>query len=126
MKKLFILITCISWSVISFGQARGIVDKKTKAFAVKAELADHYSVIGFAEPDRGSKKVILFSVFGNEVKDNPMNLPLGAYAETTALKEGERIEFDSESGPFVKLNFIHPDNSITPFYLARSFVKFSP
>ena len=125
MKSIFLICTLFFGINFAQAQTRGTIDKNTRLFTVKAALADKYSVIGYAEPDRKSQKMIIFSVYDNEVTDNPMNLPLGAYHETTGLKDGDHIEYDSEAGQFVKLNYIRSNKTITPFYIERGFIKFS-
>ncbi len=125
MKKLLVLVTILTLSItIGHTQTKAYVDKKTKEFYLTANIKQDHKIFGYALPDVKSKKLILFSVFTNDVKDNPYKLPLGAYYETSNLQEGDKIRFVSVAGEFVKLHFITKDKKITPFYIGRKYIVF--
>ena len=107
-----------------YPQTKAYVDKKTKEFYLVANIRQDHKFFGYSAPDTHSKKLILFSIFTSDVKDNPHKMPLGAYYGTNDLKQGDTISFVSEVGGFVKLNYASPGKPSVPFYVKRTNIVF--
>jgi hypothetical protein len=90
-----------------------------------ANIRQDHKFFGYDSVSAKAKKLILFSVFTSDVKDNPNHCPLGAYYQTSDLKEGDKIVFVSLQSSFVKLNYIAADKKITTFYVLKKFVVFT-
>ena len=119
------MITCISFiAVRSRAQTKGYADRSTKEFFLTGNIKYDDKIFGYTSPDTNSKKLILFSVFTNDVKDNPYKCPLGAYYETSNLKDGDKIEFVSVTKSFINLKYISSDKTIANFYTERKYIEF--
>ncbi|TFZ63115.1 hypothetical protein E4631_23505 [Hymenobacter sp. UV11] len=105
-------------------QTKAVINRKTKSFTLVANIREDHQIFGYAAPDVHAKKLILFSVFTNDVKDNPYHCPLGAYYQTSDLPAGDDIRFVAASGGFVKLSYAAPSQHATPFYIKQAFVSF--
>ena len=113
-----LLITCISFiAVRSRAQTKGYADRSTKEFFLTGNIKYDDKIFGYTSPDTNSKKLILFSVFTNDVKDNP-------YYETSNLKDGDKIEFVSVTKSFINLKYISSDKTIANFYTERKYIEF--
>ena len=123
MKKLLSTLLLALVSLTSQAQTKAHVDQKTKEFWLTANMRQDHEFFGYASASVGAKKLILFSVFTNAVKDNPYNCPLGAYYDTNGLKTNDKIVFVSADRAFVKLNYVSAAQEITPFYVQRRFVR---
>lgn len=53
-----------------------------RSFNVFADIHRDYSFFGYSKPDVTSDKLIIFSVFTDDVENNPLKLELGAYYGT--------------------------------------------
>ncbi|MGI4741192.1 MAG: hypothetical protein ACRYG7_38990 [Janthinobacterium lividum] len=125
MKKLCpILCFFLVATVTAHAQTKAFINRKTKSFSLVANIREDHQIFGYATPNVHSEKLILFSVFTNDVKNNPYHCPLGAYYETSDLKSGDDIRFVSESPTFIKLTYLNAAHQPTPFYVKREFVRF--
>lgn len=113
---LFILLSNSSYS-----QTKAFIDKETKQFHLVADIRKDHRIFGYSSPDTNSNKLILFSIFTNDVKNNPHNLPLGAYYQTSDLDPDHKILYRSVVKKFVMLSYV-AERTITPVYVLRKFV----
>ena len=60
---------------------------------------DH-RIFGYEKPNLASKKLLLFSIFTNDVSDNPFGFPLGAYYDTMEVQFS--IKYLNDDGNFIK------------------------
>ena len=126
MKKLVLaLFLLLATRGAARAQTKAFINKETKSFMLVANMREDHQIYGYSSASLRSKKLLLFSIFTSDVKGNPHRLPLGAYYETSGLKEGDQINFVSD-GPagFVKLSFVSAGHGATPFYVQRKFVVF--
>jgi hypothetical protein len=105
-------------------QTKATVSKASKSFDLTADIKNDYRIFGYSLPDVKSKKLILFSIFTNEVEANPYKCPLGAYYQTSDLARGSSVTFVAETAGFVKLNYTSATGATTPFYIQRKFIAF--
>jgi 5-hydroxyisourate hydrolase-like protein (transthyretin family) len=68
---------------------------------VTANIRKDHRIFGYAKPNIKSEKLILFSVFTNDVEGNPFHCKLGAYYETSGYKEAV-IKYLETVNTFVK------------------------
>lgn len=124
MLKFIALLLLLATAGSAQAQTKAVIDRKTKSFSLVANMREDHQIFGYAAPDTHAKKLILFSVFTNDVKDNPYHCPLGAYYQTSDLPAGTDIRFMSASGGFVKLNYVASSQHPIPFYIKQTFVSF--
>lgn len=122
-------IGVISWLILlttiaTHGQTKATINRQAKSFSLVANIREDHQIFGYAAATSRSKRLILFSVFTNDVKDNPYHCPLGAYYETSDLKSGDDIRFVSEGPTFIKLAFLDASHRTTFFYIKREFIRF--
>ena len=115
------------WMAICFGNAHaqtGRVDAATGQYTFTGTLADNYMFYGYAEPDSRSKKLIMFSAYPLNISDNPLyQYPLGAYHETSGLKDGHRIEYIGHKNGFAEMRYLNTEHEETIFYIKEGYVK---
>ena len=123
-KNCVILGLLLAVATTAHAQTTAFIDRKTKSFTLVADIRKDHQIFGYAAPDSHAKKLILFSVFTTDVKNNPYHCPLGAYYQTSDLRPGENIRYISETPTFVKLTFLDASHQLTPFYIKRAFIRF--
>ena len=69
-----------------------------------------HRIWGYAKPDTTSQKLILFSVFTNDVEGNPFGLKLGSYYDLAA-HTGSTALFNGKQAGFVQLRFTTHENT---------------
>lgn len=129
MRMLFtILITCFFTKC--YGQVidkthikKATVAKSDSIISLTANIRLDHRIFGYSKPDTSSQKVILFSVFTNDVKSNPYQCPLGAYYQTDDM-HNRSIKFVSKQGHFIKANVWDKDSIISTVYFLRQWIKF--
>jgi len=124
MLKFIALLLLLATAGSAQAQTKAFINRKTKSFSLVANIREDHQIFGYAAPDIHAKKLILFSVFTNDVKDNPYYCPLGAYYQTSDLPAGDDIRFVSASNGFVKLNYVTSSQHATPFYIKQVFASF--
>ncbi|UIR54600.1 hypothetical protein LZQ00_09970 [Sphingobacterium sp. SRCM116780] len=77
---------------------------------LNANIRIDHRIFGYAQPDTQSKRLFLFSIFTDDVENNPFDLPLGAYYETSAM-EAKKLKYINTTGNFVKAMFIDANNN---------------
>jgi hypothetical protein len=124
LKPVAVLLFSLATGGSAHAQTKAVINHKTKSFSLIANIRRDHQIFGYAAPDVHAKKLILFSVFTNDVKNNPYQCPLGSYYETSDLPTGDDIRFVATSGNFVKLNYLATSHQVTPFYIKKSLVLF--
>lgn len=123
MKKAVLLLSLLLFYFSPNAQTKGHINKETREFYLQANIKKDHQLIGYAGPSITTQKLIIFSVFTTDVKDNPNKCPLGAYYQTSELKEGTKIEYVGNFGKFVKMKFTPVEGSDTYFYFEKSKLK---
>lgn len=84
-----------------------------------ANMKKDHRIFGYKEMDTSSEKMILFSIFTNEVKNNPFDCKYGAYYETFDV-EDVAFKYMSTQGDFVKIGILKNDRLIDEVYMLKS------
>ncbi len=110
-------------SIIDSGNrfTKAYVDLDDKNFVLWADMKMDHRFYGYEKPDVNSKKLILFSIFTNDVEGNPFDLPLGAYYSTADM-EGSSFKFKGEKEGFVEVEFTDGDGKQNTLYFERKWV----
>jgi len=83
---------------------------------------DH-RIFGYAQPDIKSERLLLLSVFTNDVENNPFGCRLGAYYDTGGMGE-LTLKYNSTTGNFVKATVIDEANKSTTIYFEKKWIEF--
>ena len=127
-----ILLTILITSVFAkcYGQVidkthikKATVAKSDSVIWLTANIRLDHRIFGYSKPDTNSQKMILFSVFTNDVEANPYQCPLGAYYQTNDM-HNRSIKFVSKQGHFIKASVLDNDSIISTVYFLRQWIKF--
>ena len=89
-----------------------------------ANIKQDHRFFGYAKPDIKSERLLLLSVFTDDVENNPFGCKLGAYYETAGMGE-LTLKFISSNGNFVKAVAIDKTNKSTIVYFEKKVIEFS-
>ena len=120
MNKIFSLLLFLLASSFAIGQNTAHVDKKTKEFFITSTPKAEYKIFGYQFPNITTKKMICFSTYSYDVRDNLNKCPLGSYFDTSFMKEGDRIIYLGMVGSFGKMNFITGSGKKTLIYIPKA------
>ena len=108
-------------------------DDITKAFVflkegdstinLTANIRQDHRIFGYAKPDIKSERLLLLSVFTNDVVNNPFGCKLGAYYDTNGMDE-LTLKYISTTGNFVKATAIDKENNSTTIYIEKKWIEF--
>ncbi|MCH5598647.1 hypothetical protein [Niabella ginsengisoli] len=108
-------------------------DNITKAFVflkdgdstinLTANIRQDYRIFGYAKPDIKSERLLLLSVFTNDVENNPFGCNLGAYYETGGMDE-LTLKYISTTGNFVKATATDKTSNSTTIYFEKKWIEF--
>lgn len=108
-------------------------DNITKAFVflkegdsiinLTANIRQDHRIFGYAKPDIKSERLLLLSVFTNDVENNPFGCRLGAYYDTGEMDE-LTLKYNSITGNFVKATAIDKANNSTIIYFEKKWIEF--
>lgn len=130
MRSIFISLLLACLFTITYGQKlkndynqKATVSKKDSTIRLTANMKRDHRIFGYLKPDTNSKKMILISIFTNDVKGNPFNCPFGSYYQTSDMK-GMIIKFVSKEGLFIKGKIVKKDSSGTQIYILEKWIEF--
>lgn len=108
-------------------------DNITKAFVflkdgdstihLTANIRQDHRIFGYAKPDIKSERLLLLSVFTNDVENNPFDCKLGAYYDTGGMDE-LTLKYVSTTGNFVQATATDKTNKSTTIYFEKKWIKF--
>jgi hypothetical protein len=107
-------------------------DNITKAFVflndgdstihLTANMKQDHRIFGFAKPDIKSERLLLLSVFTNDVENNPFGCKLGAYYDTSGMGD-ITLKYISTIGNFVKASAIDKSTLATTVYFEKKWIE---
>jgi hypothetical protein len=80
-----------------------------------------HRIFGYQKADTTSKRMILISVFTNDVEGNPFNCPLGSYYGSM---EDLTLKYIGNEGQFIKVNVTKADGTQHVVYIERKWAEF--
>lgn len=108
-------------------------DNITKAFVflkdgdstinLTANIKQDHRIFGYAKPDIKSERIILLSVFTNDVENNPFGCKLGAFYDTRSMNE-LTLNYITTIGNFVKATATSKTNNSTTIYFEKKWIDF--
>lgn len=79
------------------------ISKTDSIIWVIANMKKDHRFYGYEQPDTNSTRVILFSIFTNDVEGNPFNLKYGSsYESNSSRMQGKRLKYIGTQGNFIK------------------------
>lgn len=102
---------------------RALIDLKDSSIRVYENIRADYRIFGYKAPDTNSKKLILFSVFTNDVKDNPHHCTYGAYY-SSGVMQNMKMKYVKRTGNFIEAHLISDTELISPLFIHRRWVQF--
>ena len=98
------------------------MDPRDSSIWIVANMKEDHRIFGYEKPATDSKKMILLSVFTNDVENNPFQLPYGAYYGTDGMKNS-RLKFNSYQGKYIKAELLK-DNQKKIIYFESKLMEF--
>jgi hypothetical protein len=108
-------------------------DNITKAFIflkdgdstinLTANIRQDHRIFGYAKPDINSERLLLLSVFTNDVENNPFGCKLGAYYDTGGMGK-LTLKYIATTGNFVKAIATDNTNKSTTIYFEKKWIDF--
>ncbi len=91
--------------------------------SLTAYIRKDHRIFGYAGPDTNSERLLLLSIFTNDVQNNPFGCTLGAYYDTIGMG-ALTLKYSSTNGTFVKAHAIDKAGRSTPIYFERKWIVF--
>jgi len=88
-----------------------------------ANMRLDYRIFGYDKPDSKSKKMMLLSIFTNDVDGNPFNCQFGAYYQTSDMP-GMKLIYVASEGDFVKANIFKNETLEGTVYFEKKWIRF--
>ncbi|MBO9618042.1 MAG: hypothetical protein J7539_03315 [Niabella sp.] len=105
----------------SLNKAYVSLHKGDSTIVLKANIRLDHRIFGYARPDTNAERVLLLSVFTNDVQGNPFRCRLGAYYETDEMKDFY-LKYLGSEGAFIKAIAIDSSNNGVPVYFEKKWV----
>jgi len=102
---------------------KAVISKRDSIFHVQSNIRADYRIIGYESPDTNARKMVLFSVFTSDVKDNPFNCPYGSYYDS-AQRDELIIKYVGEQGSFIEANISGNGKKPATVYFEKKWVEF--
>ncbi len=110
---------------------KALGNKVTKAYVsiqdssidLTANIRLNHRIFGYANPDIKSERLLLFSVFTNDVEKNPFGCKLGSYYDTGGM-QNIKLKYLETTGNFIKAVAIDSSNNLTTLYFEKKWIVF--
>ncbi len=102
---------------------KAVIHKRDSSFNVYNNIRADYRIIGYELPDTNSMKMILFSVFTSDVKDNRFQCPFGSYYDSAHGNE-LIIKYTGEQASFIKAKISGGSKKPVTVYFEKKWVEF--
>jgi len=121
MKPLFTILLAI---LVQFGFAQiNMMDMVDKVVVAKSDSSISFAFntlsnnqFGFSSPDVSSEKIIGFSIYSDDIKDNPQNCKYGVYSIPIA-PEKYRLKFSKSVNGFTEVLILDGEKIQDTFYV---------
>lgn len=99
------------------------VSKSDSSIWLTANMKLDHRIFGYEKPDTSSRKMILISIFTNDVEGNPFKCPFGSYYQTSDMTDME-IKYVSTEGKFIKVNVFRNAVLQGTVYIDKKWIEF--
>ncbi len=90
-------------------------------FDIRADMKKDHRFFGYQKPNITSKKLILFSIFTNDIDGNPFKCELGSYYDMTD-SEGLEIKYQKTQGDFIETIISNENGEKTIVYFEKKWI----
>lgn len=112
-------------SVMASGNdvTKAYISSQDSSINLTANIRQDHRIFGYTNPDIQSERLILLSIFTNDVKNNPFGCKLGAYYDTRGM-EDLNLKYLGSAGEFIKAVAIDKSNKTTTLYFEKKWIEF--
>ena len=96
--------------------------ERDSSITLIANMRQDHRFFGYAKPDVASERLILLSIFTNDVENNPFGCQLGAYYGTSNM-ENLQLKYTATEGNFVKAIVTDKDGKVTTLYFEKKWIE---
>jgi len=97
---------------------------KDSTISLTANMRADHRIIGYAQPDTASKRLLMLSVFTNDVENNPFNCELGAFYDTAGM-ENLTLKYQGIIGDFARIIAIDINSKkATTLFILKNWLEF--
>ena len=97
--------------------------EKDNSIWLTASMKKDHRIFGYKSKNIYSEKMILFSVFTNEVENNPFGCRYGAFYDTNGMKD-IKLKYVSREYDFLKIEIIQAGKTIDEVYMLEKWFEF--
>lgn len=99
------------------------ISKQDSSIYLNANMRIDHRIFGYSKPDVKSDRLILLSIFTNDVENNPFKCKLGAYYEMPSVKD-LKLRYIGIYKNFIKVKSIDSKQKETIIYFDKKFTRF--
>jgi hypothetical protein len=102
--------------------------EKDSTIWLRADIRRDHRFFGYEKPGVSSRRLILFSIFTNDVENNPFGCTYGSYYDTNGLDDSLKLKFVSRIGNFIRAQLIKADTDrplIADIFFENKWLKFA-
>lgn len=96
---------------------------KDSSISMTANMKKDHRIFGYKESDIHSEKVILLSIFTNEVEHNPFDCRYGSYYDTNGMRDIQ-LKYASTENDFLKIEILKKGKIIDEVYMLKKWFEF--
>ncbi|MCF6297464.1 MAG: lysozyme inhibitor LprI family protein [Flavobacteriaceae bacterium] len=97
--------------------------KKDGFIWMTANMKKDHRIFGYKNKDIYSEKMILLSIFTNEVENNPFNCKYGAFYDTNGMAD-LKLKYINTKNDFLKIEIIKHKKTIDEVYMLKKWFEF--
>ncbi len=102
---------------------KAIVSKSDSSISLTSNIRLDHRIFGYDKPDTSSKKIILLSVFTDDVEGNPFHCTYGSFYQTSDMNDME-LKYASKEGQFIKATLLKIGIPVATVYINRKWIEF--
>jgi len=100
-----------------------LLNKGDSTINLTSNIRRDHRIFGYAKTDINSERLLILSVFTNDVENNPFGCKLGAYYDTGGMDE-LTLKYIATTGNFIKAIAIDKTNKPSTIYFEKKWIEF--
>jgi hypothetical protein len=102
---------------------RATISLKDSILLISSSKFRDHRFFGYSKPDIHSKRMVLFSIFTNDVEGNPYHLPYGAFYNSNDM-ESIQVKYFNDEGAFAKFTILKNNKPQDTVYIEKKWIEF--
>ncbi len=102
---------------------KAMVSLKDSLLRIASDKFRDHRFFGYSKPDLHSKRMLLFSIFTNDVEGNPYQLPYGAYYQNSDM-DSIKLKYYADEGAFAKFTILKNNTLQDTTYIEKKWIEF--